>query len=233
MRGFYLYGLNMYYLMFMLPGLLIGAWASMKMKSTFAKYENVPTLQGLTGAQAARRILDGHGLHSVKVERVAGKLSDHFDPTTNVVRLSDSTYNRATIGAVGVAAHECGHAMQYAEAYAPMKVRAAIVPAAKIGTGLSVPLIIAGMLLNMLGLAYVGIVLFSLAVIFQLITLPVEFNASKRAVEVLDSMNMLTPEENSGVRKVLTAAALTYVAALLTSILQLLYYVSLVSNRRR
>lgn len=233
MRGFYLYGLNMYYLMFMLPGLLIGAWASMKMKSTFAKYENVPTLQGLTGAQAARRILDGHGLHSVKVERVAGKLSDHFDPTTNVVRLSDSTYNRATISAVGVAAHECGHAMQYAEAYAPMKVRAAIVPAAKIGTGLSVPLIIAGMLLNMLGLAYVGIVLFSLAVIFQLITLPVEFNASKRAVEVLDSMNMLTPEENGGVRKVLTAAALTYVAALLTSILQLLYYVSLVSNRRR
>lgn len=223
---------NLYYLLFMLPGLLVTLWAQWKMKSTFAKFEKVPTLQGLTGAQAVRAILDKNGLQHVQVERVDGKLTDHYDPKEDVVRLSAATYNAATIGGVGVAAHECGHAVQQAQGYGPMKLRSAIVPLANIGSGLSVPLILVGFVLNMLGLVYVGIVLFSLAVVFQLVTLPVEFNASKRAIEALDGTGMMTPEESQGVRKVLTAAALTYVAALLTSLLQLLYYVSMAGRRR-
>ena len=227
------YGMNMYYFVFMIPGLIISLWAQTKMKSTFAKYERVPTLQGLTGAQAARRILDVSGLGNVQIERVPGKLSDHFDPRTNVVRLSQSTYDSPTVGAVGVAAHECGHAMQYAEGYTPIKVRSAIVPLTNIGSSLSVPLIFIGFWLGALNLVYIGIGLFGLVAIFQLVTLPVEFNASRRAVVTLDSTNMVTPEESAGVRKVLTAAALTYVAALLTSLLQLLYYITLLSGRRR
>ncbi len=224
---------NLSYLMFMLPGLLVGLWAQMKMKSTFAKYEKVQTLEGLTGAQAARRILDNSGLQNVRVERVGGRLSDHYDPRTNVVRLSDVTYNSATVGAVGVAAHECGHAIQHAQGYLPIKIRSAIVPITNIGSGLSVPLIFLGLFLTIPNLVTLGIILFSLVVIFQLVTLPVEFNASRRAMAILDSSNMVTPEESNGVRQVLTAAALTYVAALLTSLLQLLYYVSLAGGGRR
>ena len=224
---------NLTYLMFMLPGLVVGLWAQMKMKSTFAKYEKVQTLEGITGAQAARRILDNSGLQNVRVERVGGRLSDHYDPRTNVVRLSDATYSSPTVGAVGVAAHECGHALQHAQGYLPIKIRTAIVPVTNIGSGLSVPLIFLGFILNSPNLVNIGIILFSLVVVFQLVTLPVEFNASRRAMAILDSSNMVTPEEGAGVRKVLTAAALTYVAALLTSLLQLLYYITLAGGRRR
>ncbi|MGD9559393.1 MAG: zinc metallopeptidase [Oscillospiraceae bacterium] len=216
----------------MIPGLLISLWASAKVKSTFAKYQHVPTISGLTGAQATRRILDGNGLQAVRIERVAGNLSDHYDPKANVVRLSAGTYNSPSVGAVGVAAHECGHAVQHAEGYAPARLRSAIVPICNVGSGLSVPLIVIGFIFNMLQLVYVGIAFFSLAVLFQLVTLPVEFNASKRAILTLDSTGMVTPEESAGVRKVLSAAALTYVAALLTSLLQLLYYITIAGRRR-
>lgn len=220
------------YFLFILPGLILSLWAQFKVKSTFAKYNKTYTSQGLTGAQAARQILDANGLYNVPVEQVAGDLTDHFDPKTNVVRLSSSTFNNPSIGAVGVAAHEVGHALQYANGYMPIKIRSAIVPVCNVGSGLSVPLIILGFILSMPGLSYVGIALFSLVVLFQVVTLPVEFNASSRAIKTLDSMAMTTPEETKGAKKVLSAAALTYVAAMLTSILQLLYYISLASRRR-
>lgn len=226
-------GFNAFYFLFMIPGLLLGIWAQIKMKSTFAKYAQVPTLNGLTGAEAARRILDGAGLQNVPVQRVAGRLSDNFDPRNGVVSLSEATYDVASVAAVGVAAHECGHAIQHAAGYAPAKLRSAIVPVTNLGTGLSIPLIFIGFALNFLGLVYVGIAFFSLAVLFQLVTLPVELNASQRAMQVLNSTGMVTPEESVGVKKVLTAAALTYVAALLTSLLQLAYYVVLANGRRR
>lgn len=225
-------GFNLAYLLFMLPGLILSMWASAKVKSTFNKYNQVRVANGLTGAMAARQILDMNGLQNVAVERVSGQLSDHFDPKANVVRLSDSTYNSPSVGAVGVAAHECGHAVQHAVGYFPIKIRTAIVPICNIGSRLSVPLIILGLILNFLNLAYVGIALFGLAVVFQVVTLPVEFNASARAIKTLNSTGLVTPEEGRGVQKVLTAAALTYVAAMLTSLLQLLYYVSLVGKRR-
>lgn len=223
---------NWSYFIFMIPPLLVTMWAQVKVKSTFSKYNNVPTMQGLTGAQAARRILDMNGLHNVPVQQVAGNLTDHFDPKANVIRLSASTYGHATVGAVGVAAHECGHAIQHATGYVPIKLRNAIVPVSNIGSGLSVPLIILGFILDYVNLVYVGIALFGLVVLFQLITLPVEFNASRRAIGTLNQSAMMTPEESRGVGKVLTAAALTYVAALLTSLAQLLYYVTLAGRRR-
>ncbi len=228
----YFRGFDLTYFLFMIPGLIITMWAQFKMKSTFAKYDKVRTQQGLTGAQAARAILDRNGLQAIPVQRVQGKLTDHFDPQANVVRLSEATYDAATIGGVGVAAHECGHAVQHATGYGPIKLRTAIVPICNIGSKLSVPLIFVGFLLSLTGLVYVGIGLFALAVLFQLVTLPVELNASSRAMATLAETGMVTPEEGDGVRKVLTAAALTYVAALLQSFLQLLYFVSM-ANRRR
>lgn len=226
------YGINIYYFAFMIPALIITIWAQVKMKSTFSKYNRVPVLNHLTGAQAARQILDRNGLQVVRVERVAGNLSDHYDPETNVVRLSESTYDSATVGAVGVAAHECGHAVQKAEKYGPMALRTVSVPICNLGSMVSVPLIIIGFIINFTSLVYLGIALFSLAVLFQLITLPVEINASRRAVKTLEDNGMVTPEENQGVRKVLTAAALTYLAALLASLLQLLYYLVAFGGRR-
>ncbi len=214
------------YFLYMIPGLIISIWAQMKVKGTFAKYSKIRVQSGLSGAQAARRILDDNGLHNVRVEKVSGKLSDHFDPSSNVVRLSDSTYDATSVGAVGVAAHEVGHAIQHAQGYAPAKLRSAIVPVCNLGTSVSVPLIFLGFAFSLAQLIYVGIALFGLAVVFQLITLPVEFNASKRAIVTLGSNGMMTQEENNGVKKVLSAAALTYVAALVTSLLQLLYYIS-------
>ncbi len=227
------YGYNMTYFLIMLPGLLITLWASAKMNGTFRKYQNVRTLSGMTGAQAARAILDANGLQDVPVNRVSGKLTDFYDPRTNSVSLSDATYASASVGAVGVAAHECGHAAQHAAGYFPARLRTAIVPVANIGSKLSIPLIILGFVLSIFQLVTAGIVLFSLAVLFQLVTLPVEFNASRRALATLGETGLVTPEEATGVRRVLTAAALTYVAALLQSLLQLLYYVMLAGRRRR
>lgn len=221
------------YFLYMLPGLIIVLFAQAKVKSTFNKYNKVSTYQGLTGAQAARAILDQNGLQNVAIEQVAGQLTDHYDPKTNVVRLSQATYGKATVGAVGVAAHECGHAIQYARGYTPIKIRTSIVPICNLGSSISIPLMLFGFIFNLYGLVYFGIALFALVVLFQLVTLPVEFNASKRAIISLNESGMVTPEESNGVKKVLSAAALTYVAALLQSLLMLLYYISRFGGRRR
>lgn len=220
------------YLLYVLPGLLLSMWAQFKVQSTFSKYNKIGTQQNLTGVQAARYILDANGLQNVALEKVAGNLTDHFDPKGNVIRLSDATYAQPSVGAVGVAAHECGHAVQYAQSYWPIKLRNAIVPVCNIGSSLSMPMILIGLLLGWLNLAYIGIALFSLVVLFQLLTLPVEFNASKRALQTLEGSNMMNAEELAGARKVLSAAALTYVAAMLTSFLQLIYFVNIVNRRR-
>ena len=231
MFGYY-YGIDMTYLVLVLPAFLFSLWAQMKVNSTFSRYSKVRSLRGLTGAQAARYILDRNGLTHVRIEQVAGNLTDHFDPRTNVVRLSQSVYNVPSIAAVGVAAHECGHAVQYAVGYGPMKLRAAIIPATNFGSKLALPLILIGLLFNSSQLLLAGILLFSLTAVFQLVTLPVEFNASSRALRTLDQQGLLTQEELAGTRKVLTAAALTYVAALLVALAQLVRML-LLYNRRR
>ena len=231
MFGYY-YGIDMTYLVLVLPAFLFSLWAQMKVNSTFSRYSKVRSLRGLTGAQAARYILDRNGLTHVRIEQVAGNLTDHFDPRTNVVRLSQSVYNVPSIAAVGGAAHECGHAVQYAVGSGPMKLRAAIIPATNFGSKLAIPLILIGLLFNSSQLLLAGILLFSLTAVFQLVTLPVEFNASSRALRTLDQQGLLTQEELAGTRKVLTAAALTYVAALLVALAQLVRML-LLYNRRR
>lgn len=226
------YGIDSLYLILVLPAILFSMWAQMKVKSTFAKYERVRSYAGYTGAQIARRILDENGLYDIRVERIAGSLTDHYDPRTGVVRLSDSVYNSASVAAVGVAAHETGHAVQHATGYMPLGIRNAIIPLTNIGSRLSMPLILLGLVLNSSNLIFIGIAAFSLMTLFQLVTLPVEFNASARAVRTLSMGGMMSDEELSGTKKVLTAAALTYVAALLVSAMQLLRLV-MIFNRRR
>ena len=205
-------------------GAIISLIASMNVKSTFNRYDKYNSRSGLTGAMAAQEILRAAGITNVRIERVSGNLTDHYSPKEGVLRLSDSVYNSTS---VGVAAHECGHAMQYDEEYFPIKIRAAVIPIANIGSALSWPIILLGLFLGATGLMQLGVVLFSLVVVFQLLTLPVEFDASARALRTLRERNMLESSELTGARKVLTAAALTYVAALLTSILQLLRLVLL------
>lgn len=224
---------NLDYLIFMMPALIIVMLAQMNIKSTFARYSRMASSRGITGEQVARRILDAGGLNSVRVERVAGNLSDHYDPRSHVVRLSDATYAKSSVAAIGVAAHEVGHALQHAAGYAPLQLRNAIIPVTHIGSQLSVPMIILGYILALPGLVTVGIAAFSLLVAFQLVTLPVEYNASRRAVGLLESMDILYGEELSGAKKVLNAAALTYVAALLQALTQLLYYASRYGGGRR
>lgn len=210
----------------------LSLFASMGVNATFAKYKKVGSARGMTGAEAARRILDDNGLYNVGVEHISGNLNDHYDPRSNVIRLSDATYSDSSVAAIGVAAHEAGHAVQHAVGYTPIKVRNAIVPAVNISTKLSMPLFIIGLLLNMMGLAMVGVVLFSAALVFQLVTLPVEFDASHRALKILASSGMLSESEVGGARKVLTAAAMTYVAAAAATALQLARLLLLVNRRR-
>ncbi len=218
-----------------LIGVLLSLWAQNRVNSTFARYSRVRNFSGMTGAEAARRLLNAQGIYDVTVQPVSGKLTDHYDPRTNVVKLSDSVYNATSVAAIGVAAHECGHAMQHNEGYGPLRFRSALVPVANFGSQLSWPMILLGILFGGLGspLVQVGILMFSLAVLFQLVTLPVEFNASSRAVRLLDSQGILSGEEVDGTRKVLKAAALTYVAAAAGSILQLLRLVILFGGRDR
>ena len=218
-----------------LIGVLLSLWAQNRVNSTFARYSRVRNFSGMTGAEAARRLLNAQGIYDVTVQPVSGKLTDHYDPRTKVVKLSDSVYNATSVAAIGVAAHECGHAMQHNEGYGPLRFRSALVPVANFGSQLSWPMILLGILFGGLGspLVQVGILMFSLAVLFQLVTLPVEFNASSRAVCLLDSQGILSGEEVDGTRKVLKAAALTYVAAAAGSILQLLRLVILFGGRDR
>ncbi|MCL2386771.1 MAG: zinc metallopeptidase [Defluviitaleaceae bacterium] len=229
--GFMYMGFDLSFFVLVLPALLFTLWAQFRVKGNFEKYSKERTTNGLTGAQAAAEVLRHAGVTNVRIERIAGHLTDHFDPRGNVIRLSESVYDAPTVAAVGVAAHEAGHAIQYAFGYSPMKVRAAIIPVTNIGSRLAMPLLLAGFFLQLVGLMYIGIALFSFAVLFQLITLPVEFNASNRAVAALDNYSMLTPQELKGSKKVLTAAALTYVAALAMSLAQLIRFISMARRR--
>ncbi len=230
--------LDYYYLVLVLPAVLFSLWASARVNGTFKKYSRIRNSRGMTGADAARRVLDANGLYYVRIEHVSGDLTDHYDPKEQVIRLSDSVYGEATPAAVGVAAHEAGHAVQHAVGYAPIRIRTAIVPITNIGSRISIPLILLGLLLSIYGeqflyLAYAGVIAFSLCVVFQLVTLPTEFDASRRAVAAIENCGMLTPEESRGAKKVLRAAALTYVAALAVSIMQLLRLILIVGGNRR
>lgn len=215
-------------------GMVLCLGASAMVNSTMAKYARVRSESGITGAEAARRILNNEGLYNVQIECLKSGSGDHYDPRTNTVRLSYDNYNNASVTAVGVAAHECGHAIQHAKGYAPLNFRSALVPFANIGSRLGLPIIILGVILswNQI-LIQVGIWVFAVAVFFQLVTLPVEFNASSRAVAKIDQYGLLSMEENKGAKKVLTAAAMTYVAAAASSVLQLLRLVLLFGGDRR
>lgn len=232
MFGYY-YGFDLSYLVLVVPAILLGLWAQARVQSTYARYSQVRAVRGITADQVARRILDANGLRDVSIRRIAGSLTDHYDPRERVVRLSDTVYGSPSIAAIGVAAHEVGHAVQHATGYAPLKLRTAIVSVTNIGSTLSMPLILIGILLNSSRLALVGVALFGLVAVFQLVTLPVEFNASSRALATLDGMDILGREELGGARQVLTAAALTYVAALIQSLAQLLRLLLLVGGNRR
>lgn len=216
-----------------LPGLLLALIAQAGVSGTFTRYQRVPARIGLTGAMLARRMLDSRGLNDITIERVSGKLSDHYDPSARVLRLSDGVYDSPSIAALGVAAHETGHALQDQEQYAPLKLRTAIVPMVGIGSNLSWPIFLAGMIFSWQPLLLAGIVLFSLAVVFSLVTLPVEFNASSRALATLSSGGYLDSEEMAGAKKVLRAAAMTYVAAAIGAILQLIRLLLLAGVGRR
>ena len=229
---YFYYGIDPLYLYLVLPAIVLSLIAQIKVKSTFSKYSN--HLCNYTGADAAKRVLESNGVYDVKIERVSGNLTDHYDPKTNVIRLSDAVYGATSISAVGVAAHEAGHAVQYAKSYSPIKVRTAIYPVCNIGSQLSMPLLLIGLLLNYSFLMNLGIIFFAVALVFQLVTLPVEFNASKRAlVGLRDSSVLLDDSEIKGARKVLSAAALTYIAAFLVSLTQLLRFLIIANRRRR
>lgn len=232
MFGGYYYFFDPTYILILI-GVVISLFASAKMKSTFAKYSKVRSYTGMTGAQAAERLLQAEGIYDVRVEHISGNLTDHYDPKSKVLRLSDSVYQSTSVAALGVAAHECGHAMQHKEGYAPLKIRGSMVPAVNIGAQISWPLIFAGIIFSSLDfLIQFGIILFSFTVLFQLVTLPVEFNASRRALVALERNHILREVEIKSTRKVLTAAALTYVAAAAASILQLLRLLILFGGRR-
>ena len=234
----YYYGFDWTYLALVLPCVILAMVASSRVNSTFRRYSKQISTRRITGADAAKRVLTANGVWGVRIERVSGNLTDHFDPKTNVIRLSDSVYDSCSTAAIGVACHEAGHAVQYAQSYFPIKLRAAIIPITNFGSKLAMPLILLGLVLSFLGnfsytLVYIGILCFSLSVLFQLITLPVEFNASRRALQTIEQTELLTAEERRGAKKTLTAAAMTYVAALAVALAQLLRLIILFGGRGR
>ena len=237
MLGYY-YGFDLTYLVLVLPCVIFAMVASARVNSTFNRYSQIQSSRHITGAQAAQRVLAANGVTGVQIERVSGNLTDHFDPRTNVIRLSDSVYNSTSVAAIGVACHEAGHAVQYAHHYAPIKLRAAIIPITNIGSKLAMPLILLGILFSFgesfsYGFVYAGIACFALSLVFQLVTLPVEFNASRRAMNAIADGNILSEAEQKGARKTLTAAAMTYVAATAVALAQLLRLLLLFGGRRR
>lgn len=232
MYGYGFWGFDRTYLLLII-GMIVSLLASAKLKSTFSVYRKVRSASGFTGAEAAQRILRSAGIYDVQIVPIQGSLTDHYDPQKKVLGLSQDVYGQTSLAAVGVAAHECGHAIQHANNYALLNLRSAIVPAANIGANISWPLFLAGLIFSIRPLLTLGILLFSLAVLFQLVTLPVEINASSRALRMLQTTGILSSDENRGARKVLTAAALTYVAALASSILQLLRLIILAGGRDR
>ncbi|MBR5314502.1 MAG: zinc metallopeptidase [Clostridia bacterium] len=221
------------YLIIVLPAMLLSMLASARVNSTFKKYSKVISARRMTGHDAARRILDANGLQNVAINRVAGNLTDHYDPRTNTVNLSNSVYDSPSVAAIGVASHEAGHAVQHAVGYAPIKLRMAIIPITQFASNLAMPLVLIGLLFEFIGLAYLGCIFFATATVFQLVTLPVEFNASRRAIEAIEGSGILGSDEIKGSKKVLTAAAMTYVAALAVSLAQLLRLLILVGGGRR
>ncbi len=225
------------YVVLILPAVIFSLWASQRVDSTFKKYRQQYNYRGITGAQAARYVLDRNGLSAIRIEHISGSLTDHFDPKAGVIRLSDDVYNSSSSAAVGVACHEAGHAIQHSVNYLPVKIRAAIIPVTNFGSKLAMPLIIIGLIFGSLspffaGLTDAGIICFGLCTLFQLVTLPTEFDASRRAVQCIEAGNLLNGEELNGAKKVLNAAALTYVAALAVSLAQLLRFIILFGNRR-
>lgn len=219
-----------YYIVLVIPALIIAMYAQFKVKSTYSKYEKQMSRRGLSAADVTRQILNQNGLQHISIEQIGGNLTDHYDPRSNVIRLSQSVYYSTSVAAIGVAAHEAGHAVQHATGYVPIKLRNAVLPVANFGSKLAMPLIILGFIMSMDPLVNAGILLFGAIVLFQLVTLPVEFNASSRAIATLDSSYILEGEEIRGAKKVLSAAALTYVAATLVAIMQLLRLI-LISRR--
>lgn len=238
MPYYYGFGFDPTFLTLVLPCLLLSLWASSNVNSTFRKYSQQMSVRRITGAEAAQRVLRNNGVQGVRIERVSGKLTDHYDPRTNVIRLSQDVYDNTSTAAIGVACHEAGHAVQYAVGYAPIKLRAAIIPVTNFGSRLAMPLILLGLLFSAFGqmaesLIYLGIACFGLSLVFQLVTLPVEFNASRRALQAIEDGGILTAEEQQGAKKTLTAAALTYVAATAVSLAQLLRLIAIFGGRRR
>lgn len=231
MEGLYYYGFDSLYLYLVVPAIIIAIWSQIKVKTTFSKYSAYRT--DINGADAARRVLELNGVYGVKIERVSGKLTDHYDPRTNTIRLSESVCGSYSVSAVGVAAHEAGHAVQYAKGYFPIKLRAFILPVCNLGSQLSLPLLIIGLIFNFYFLVKLGVIFFCGAFIFQLITLPVEFNASRRAVNALgDGGVLLTDNDIKYARRVLSAAAMTYVAAALVSLAQLIRLIAITGRKR-
>ena len=234
----YFYGFDPTYIFFVLPCIIFALVASARVNSTFEKYSRQLSARNITGAQAAKQVLSAHGVHNVQIQPVSGKLTDHYDPKANVIRLSEDVYNSTSTAAIGVACHEAGHAVQYAHNYGPIKLRAAIIPVTNIGSKLAMPLILLGLLLNFLGeisyvFIYIGIICFSLSLVFQLVTLPVEFDASRRAIRTIDHSGILTDEELKGAKKTLSAAAMTYVAATAVALAQVLRLLSIFGRRRK
>lgn len=235
---YYYYGFDWTYLYLVLPCLLLSLWASAHVNSTFKKYSAQHSRRGITGADAAARVLAANGVRGVRIDHISGNLNDHYDPRTNVIRLSDNVYGSTSTAAIGVACHEAGHAVQYAQGYAPIKLRAAVIPLTNFGSKLAMPLILIGLLFSSLGrlsnfFIYLGIACFGLSLVFQLVTLPVEFNASRRALDAIAQTGILSEDEQVGARKTLTAAALTYVAATAAALAQLLRLLVLFGNRNR
>ena len=234
----YYYGFDWTYIVIVIPCLILSMVASARVNSTFKRYSQQISSRRITGRDAAMRVLSANGVTNVRIERISGNLTDHFDPKTNVIRLSDSVYDNSSTAAIGVACHEAGHAVQYAQAYFPIKIRAAIIPITNFGSRLAMPLILLGILFSTFGnfsytLVYAGIACFSLSLIFQLVTLPVEFNASRRAMSAIENAQILTEEEQQGAKKTLRAAAMTYVAAVAVAAAQLLRLVLLFGGHRR
>lgn len=235
---YYFYGFDVTYLYIVLPCFLLAMIASARVNSTFKRYSKQISIRHITGRDAAERVLRTNGITNVHIERISGNLTDHFDPKTNVIRLSDSVYDNASTAAIGVACHEAGHAVQYAQQYFPIQIRAAIIPITNIGSRLAMPLILLGILFGVGGsysysFIYLGIACFALSLVLQLITLPVEFNASRRAMKAIEDTQLLTEDEQQGARKTLTAAAMTYVAAVAVAAAQLLRLILLFGGRRR
>ena len=224
--------MDYYYIILVIPAMILAAWAQFKVKSTYNKFSKVSNNKGITGAYAAQAVLTHYGITDVRIEQVSGKLTDHFDPKAKVIRLSQGVYGSTTIAAVGIACHEAGHAAQHAQNYAPIKIRNSLVPVCNIGSTLGIPLAILGYFLGFEPLVSIGLLLYAAIALFQVVTLPVELNASKRAMKVIDETGLLYDDEQGGAKKVLTAAAMTYIASMLVAIANLLRLILRFSNRR-